>query len=86
MRNIKAYKEIPTRKVIGEKIKSQKNESLAKYINNVWDDVEKTKVDEKEYQHDLEKLKNRFMERMIFDLKDQLVSEDGRVDIKKSIS
>jgi len=82
----RVYKEIPTRKVIIERAKSQKSESLNKYINQLWDDIENTKIDEKEYKHDLEKIKNRFTEKLIYDLKDRLVSEDGRIDISKSIS
>lgn len=83
---IKIYKEIPTRKVINERLKAQKNDSLVNYVNQLWDDVEKVKIDDKEYKHDLEKIKNRFTERLIVDLKERLVGDDGRVDLKKSIS
>lgn len=80
------YKEIPTRKVINERIKSQKSESLHKYVNQLWDDIDNINIDEKEYKHDLEKIKNRFTEKLIYDLKEKLVGSDGRVDITKSIS
>lgn len=83
---VRVYKEIPTRKVILERVKSQKSESLNKYVNQLWDDIESTKIDEKEYKHDLEKIKSRFTEKLIYDLKDRLVGEDGRVDVTKSIS
>jgi replicative DNA helicase len=83
---IKVYKEIPTRKVINERLKPQKNESLLNYVNQLWDDIDNVKVDDKEYKHDIEKIKNRFTERLITDLKDRLVGDDGRVDIKKSVS
>lgn len=82
---VKVYKEIPTQKVINERIKAQKNEPLLKYVNQLWGEVEKIKIDEKEYKHDLEKIKVRFTEKLIFELKDHLVGEDGRVDINKSV-
>ncbi len=59
----RVYKEIPTRKVINERIKTQKSESLHKYVNQLWDDIDNTTIDEKEYKHDLEKIKNRFTEK-----------------------
>lgn len=83
---IRVYKEVPTRKVIIERAKVQKSESLNKYVNQLWDDIDNAKIDEKEYKHDLEKIKNRFTEKLIYDLKDRLVGEDGRVDVTKSIS
>jgi len=82
---IKTYKEIPTRKVINERIQNQKSESLNKYINQLWDDIDNTKIDEREYKHNLEKLKNRFAEKLIYELKDRLVGADGRIDIAKSV-
>lgn len=82
---LKTYKELPTRKVINERLKSQKNEAVFNYVNKIWDNIESVKIDEKEYKHDLEKIKTRFTERLIFDLKDRLINEDGRVDIKKSV-
>lgn len=83
---IRVYKEIPTRKVITERIRGQKNEHLLKYINQVWDDVDKVQINEVEYKHQLEKLKNRFTEQLIYDLKDHLVTEDGRIDLNKSVA
>lgn len=83
---IKVYKEIPTRKVISERIQSQKSETLNKYVNQLWDDITNVSCNSNEYKHDLEKLKNRFTEKLIYDLKDSLIGNDGRVDITKSVS
>jgi replicative DNA helicase len=83
---IKLYKELPTRKVINERLKASKNDTFLSYVNKIWDDVEGVHIDEKEYKHDLEKIKNRFTERLIYDLKNNLVSDDGRVDLKKSVA
>jgi len=81
---VRIYKEIPTRKVINER--NKKNETLINYINQIWDDLDKINIDEKEYKHDLEKIKNRFVEKLIYDLREHLVEEDGRVNLTKSIS
>lgn len=83
---IRVYKELPTRKVINERIKVQKNDALIKYVNQLWDDIDKVDVDEKEYKHELEKLKNRFTEKLIYDLKERLIGDNGRIDIPKSVS
>lgn len=81
---IKTYKEIPTRKIISEQ--NQKNESLVKYINIIFDDIEKIQIDIREFKYDLEKIKNRYTEKLIYQLKDKLIDGNGNIDIKKSIS
>lgn len=81
---IRLYRELPTRNVINEKNKT--NNTLVKYINTIWDDVEKVNIDEREYKHNLEKLRNKFAERLIYRLKDNLIPENGVIDLKKSIS
>ena len=81
---IKTFREIPTQKVINER--NRKNETLLKYINQVWDSVNNAAADEREYKHDLEKIKNRFAEKLIYTLKDRLVGDDGRIDLKKSVA
>lgn len=80
---VRIYKETPTRKVMCER--AQNSEHLVKYLNQMWDDLDKVQIKEAEYKHDLEKLKTRFTERLIYDLKDRLIGEDGRVDLTKSI-
>lgn len=82
---VRVTRELPTRKVILERAKNQNNESFVKYINQIWDDLDKININEKEFKHELDKIKNRFSEKLIYDLKDRLVGEDGRVDLSKSI-
>ncbi len=82
---IRVYKEVPTRRIIIERNKSSKNEALTTYINQIWDFLDKIDIDEKEYKHHLEKIKNRFAEKLIYTLKDRLVNEEGNVDLKQSI-
>lgn len=86
LEHIRVYREIPTRRIMIEKSKASKNEALTSYILSMWDVLEKVNCDEKEFKHDLENLKNRFAEKLIYNLKDNLVNEEGRVDLKKSVS
>lgn len=83
---IRVYKEIPTQKVMHERVRVTNNESLLAYITSVWTDIGKVNIDEREYKHDLEKIKNRFTERLIYNLKDHLVDANGQVDLKKSVT
>lgn len=83
---VKAYKEPPSRRVILERVGAQKNEAFLKHINEVFDRIENIKYDGTDYKHDLEKLKNRFSEKLIIDLKDNLSNTQGQIDLKKSVS
>jgi replicative DNA helicase len=79
---IKVYKEVPTKRVILEKIN---NEKLVEYVNELFVKLDSVIYDDREYKHDLEKLKNRYIERSIIGLKESLVSESG-FDVKKNIA
>lgn len=83
---IRVYKEVPTQRVLSERLKYSKNEALTNYVNIVWGELDKIRIDEREYKHELEKLKKRFAEKLIYSLKDRLIEEDGAIDLKKSIS
>lgn len=83
---IRVYHEVPTKRVILEKIKSAKNsEAFIDNTINLFNKIEHFNYDDREYKHDLEKLKNRFSERLLFSLKDNL-SNNGISDIKKNVS
>lgn len=82
--HVKSYKDVPTQKIINEQIGN--NEALLKYVNTIWEDVNKISADSREYKHDLAKIKNRFTEKLIYNLKDQLADANGNIDIKKGIS
>lgn len=71
---VKVYKNVPTQRIILEKCK--KNETLTKYVNEVYDAINKLQYDEKEYVYDLDKLKNRFSQKLIKNLKDKITSTD----------
>ena len=81
---IRIYKEVPSKRVILERLKDQKNASFIEYMNEVFQKLETVKYDEKDYKHDLEKLKNRYSEKLISTFKNNLV-EQPTIDIKKSV-
>ena len=81
---IKTYKEVPTRRVLIEKV-GTKSGAFIEYINAVFLKLESFKYDEREYKHDLEKIKNRFSETLINGLRDNLSNTQGSVDLKKSV-
>src|ERR1017187_3105493 len=77
----KIYKSCATKRTLIEQVR--KNESLVKHFSEMFDKVSMTVYDEKEYAFDLERLKNRYSEKLISDLRKNL---DGSVDVKKGIS
>lgn len=82
---VKINRDVPTLKILVEKNKKS-NDALVKYIEQIWNDLEKISVNEKEFKHDLEKLKTRYAESLVYSLKDNLIGSDGRVDLKKSVA
>lgn len=85
---LRTHKELPTLRVLSEKLsKGQSNEKLLESIKKAWEAVEKTPADDKEYKHDLEKLKKRFAEKQLLTIKDQLAKlEPVSMDIPKVLS
>lgn len=79
---IKTYKELPTLKVITEKL--AKNDKLVEHVKSVWEQIEKQPYDDKEFIHNLDKLKRRFAEKQIVDIKEKL-SKSESIDISKTI-
>lgn len=83
---IKTYKDLPTIRIINEKLAKGNNENLLKKINSVWDDLQKIQVDDKEYKHDLDKIKKRFAEKQLIDASGVLSKlEPGNIDVAKTI-
>lgn len=82
---IKTYKDVPTLRILTERLGS--NDKLKDNISTVWNAVENTESNDKEFRHDLESLKKRFAEKQILNVKDSLSKVDsGSVDITKTIS
>lgn len=83
---IKTNKDLPTIRVINEKLSKGNNDNLLKKINSVWDALQKVQVDDKEYKHDLEKLKKRFAEKQLIDASGVLNKlEPGNIDVNKTV-
>lgn len=81
------YKDIPTLKIIVDKLSKGNNEKQIESIKKVWDQIDKLQVDEREFKHNLEKIKKRFAERQINALKDSFNKMDaGSVDIQKAVA
>ncbi len=84
---IRTHKDLPTLRVINEKLGKGNNDNLLKKINIVWEDLQKVQVDDKEYKHDLEKLKKRFAEKQLMELVSNFGKLDpGNIDVNKAVS
>ena len=83
---IRTHKELPTIRVINEKLAKGNNEVLLKKINSVWDTLQKVQTDDKEFKHDLGKLKKRFAEKQLMDTSALLSKlEPGSIDVDKAL-
>jgi replicative DNA helicase len=77
---LRTYKELPTLRVLTEKIK---NEKLVNSITNIWNALDNVSINDKEYQHDLERIKKRFAEQQIAQVKEVL---SHNADVEKSVA
>lgn len=83
---LRTYKELPTLRVITEKLSKGNNDKLVENIKNIWGELDKITVNEHEYKHDLEKIKNRFAEKQLLGAREALFKlEPGSIDVNKSI-
>ena len=82
---IKSFKDIPTKRVLIERIDPAKNKAFAEHSSQLFDRVMSFNYDDKEYKHDLEKLKKRYSEKLIVGLKESIGDLD-KIDLKKSVS
>ncbi len=84
---IRTHKDLPTLRVINEKLGKGNNDNLLKKINTVWEDLQKVQVDDKEYKHDLEKLKKRFAEKQLMEVATSFGKLDpGNIDVNKAVA
>lgn len=83
---IRTYKEVPTLRVMTEKLTKGNNDKLVEHVKKVWDQLEKVTYNEKEYKHDLERLKKRFAEKQLSSIRDTFSKlEPGTMDVSKAI-
>jgi replicative DNA helicase len=84
---IKTYKEIPTLKVVVDRLAKGNNDKLIENIKNTWAQIDAHEYDDKEFKYDVEKLKKRFAEKEILKTKESLGKlSAGSIDVSKAIS
>jgi replicative DNA helicase len=82
---IRTYKDIPTLRVITERLEKGKNDKLIAHIKDVWEQLDKTKIVDSEFKHDLEKFKRRYAERELISMRDKFAKlQTGSIDINKA--
>ena len=74
---IKIYQELPTKRVILERAAKSDSPSVQEYISEVWDKIEEISYDDKEYKHDLDKLKSQYAIRLLSNHKDNIQLDDS---------
>ena len=83
---IRTYKELPTLRVITEKLARGSNDKLIENIKYIWGELDKIKINDQEYRHDLDKIKGRYAEKQIISARDAMFKlEPGNIDINKSV-
>ena len=83
---LRTYKELPTLRVITEKLAKGNNEKLIEGIRSIWSELDRIAVNEHEYKHDLEKIKNRFAEKQLISTRESLSNlQPGSIDVNKSV-
>ena len=81
---LKLYKECPTRKVLLD-VYAKGNESSAKYINEVCDAVDAVPLNDKEFKHNLNQLKDRYARTLIDAVRESLTDAPEGQDIDKTV-
>src|SRR5271165_6056649 len=77
---VKSFKDIPTKRVLIERVDPIKNKAFAEHISQLFDRIMAFNYDDKEYKHDLEKLKKRYSEKLILNLKEN-IGEIDKIDL-----
>lgn len=83
---VRTYKELPTLRVVTEKLAKGNNDKLIDSVKTVWSELDKITVNDNEYKHDLEKIKHRFAEKQLIATSQSLSKlEPGSIDVNKSM-
>jgi len=83
---VKTYKDLPTLRVLTERLAKGNNHAMIDMVKKTWEQVDQITVNDKEYKHDLDKLKKRFAEKQLLTIKDSLVKLDpGNMDVSKAL-
>lgn len=81
---IKTYKDVPTLRILTERLSKGNNAEHVKYVADLWNKVDQVQYDDREYKYDLEKLKNRYAETEFGKLKDYLAKGD-KIDVQRAV-
>lgn len=76
---VKSYKEVPTLRVLTEKF--SKNEQALEYCSNLFKVIDNFSYDDREYKFDLQKIKKRYAERQVLELKSSLLKDNSSLDV-----
>jgi replicative DNA helicase len=83
---VRTYKDIPTLRVVTEKLSKGNNDNLIESVKRIWAQLDNIDYNDREFKHDLEKLKKRFAEKQITDIKASLTKfEPGTMDVSKAV-
>lgn len=84
---VRNYKELPTLRVITDRLAKGNNDKLVDNIRKIWESLDRINYNDREYRYDLEKLKKRFAEKQISTIKDNFAKmEAGTMDISKAVA
>lgn len=84
---IRTYKDIPTLRVITEKLEKGNNAKIIEHMKDVWSQLDKVNIVDSEFKHDLEKFKQRYAERELSTIKDKFSKlQPGSMDIGKTVA
>ena len=84
--HIQTYKDVPTLRMLEEKLAKAKS-PLLETVRKTWDQLSRINVVEAEYKFDLDKIKKRYAEKQLTELKEKLAKQEpGAMDIGKSMT
>jgi len=84
---IRTYKDLPTLRVVVEKLEKGNNHKLLEHVHAVWTQLDQFQVNEREFKHDLGKLKKRYAERQLQEQRDKFMKMDwANVDVDKILN
>lgn len=83
---IKTNKEVPTLRTLTDPLNKGNNDQLILTLSKFWKEVEEFQYNDTEYIYDLKKLKKRFAEKQIIQLKDNISKIDNeKIDVSKYV-
>lgn len=77
---LRAYKNLPTERVLIEHSRTKEDKQIISYL---WQEVQKTDFDQSEFRYELDKIKNRYTVNKIQSLKDLEFGEDLEQTIRR---